>query len=505
MSIVHTSEQNNGTVILGKRLYGRKEIYTNAERITAGNVLAELNAALAVHTQNRADICYLYDYLRGKQPIIDRVKKVNAEITNRVVVNRASEIITFKTANFVGEPIQYVSRGANKSVPEEIEKLNSMMLSENKPSKDMSLAYWMFTAGVGYRLVLNDKALEARDDYDEAPFEIYTLDSRNAFVVRRNDVTRKRVMGVTFVFTAPDEVLYTVYTPDAVYKISGSLQSAAKIVSVVYHNFGMVPIFEYPCNALRMGAFEVVIDLLDAINTVESNRLDGVEQFIQALMIFKGTDISREDFLKLKDLGAISLPPTSGANNVQPSVEMLNEQLDQGQTQILVDALYQEVLQIVGMPSQGNANTSDSSNNGAVIMKNGWWNAEARAKETIGMWKEAETDFLKMILKICRDTDRAELKISDIEQKFGRNSYEDLLVKTQSFATLINAKCPPIQAYTISNVVTDPEAAAMQYQEYEALQEAKEEARLEKEIANERLRFGGQNDTDAQTESGAEA
>ena len=45
-------------------------------------------------------------------------------------------------------------------------------------------------------------------------------------------------------------------------------------------------IFEYEANTARMGAFEPVLTMLDAINTVQSNRIDGVEQGpVQSLMV----------------------------------------------------------------------------------------------------------------------------------------------------------------------------------------------------------------------------
>ena len=473
-----STETNNNSINTsagnGRRMYGRQQIFTNEAVINAGNVVQELNKALPIHNANRADEQYLLDYMTGKQPICDRVKAVNNEICNRVVVNIANQIVTFKKAEFAGEPIQYVSRGTKKSVPKKVEKLNSMLTSEGKTSKDMELAGWMFTYGVGYRLLLNDKSAQYKDLYDEAPFELYTLDSRNTFVVRLNHVSRRVVMGVTYAEIEPSLFRYTVYTDNAVYTIDGSALSAGQIKSVVYHNFGRVPIYEYPCNSVRMGAFEVVIDLLDAINLMESNRLDGVEQFIQALMVFKGVDIDRETYLKLKDLGAITLPPAM-SGSAPPDVTMLNNQLDQSQTQTLVDDLYQIVLQIVGMPSQGNANTSDSSNNGAVILKNGWWNAEARALETQGMWVSAEIEMLKGILKICRDANALDgLAVSDVKVTFGRHAYEDKLTKTQSFTTLIGAGVPPIQAYTVSGMVTDPEAAAIAYEDYRKEREAAE-------------------------------
>lgn len=471
---VSSSNENNDVPMPPRSLHGRRQIFTNETAITSGNVLKVLNDALAVHNRNRADEVYLEKYLRGIQPILDRIKVYHNEINNKIVVNIANQIVTFKTAEFAGEPIQYVSRGSKKSIPKKVEKLNSLMISEGKQSKDMDLAYKMFTAGVGYRLVLRDKAaaVASGELYDEAPFEIYTPDPRNTFVIRLNDVTKRVVAGVTYVFLddSQSKVQYTVYTDNVTYTIMGTALTVGDITNITVHNFGAVTLIEYPCNSVYMGAFEVVLPLLDALNTTQSNRLDGVEQFIQAIMVFEGVDITRKQFLELKDLGALKLPPAVDGRSSR--VYYLNQQLDQSQTQTLVDDIYQTILQIVGMPSQGNANTSDSSNNGAVIMKNGWWNAEARALETEGMWKEAETQFLKIVLKICGQANvLSGLSVSDVQVKFGRRSYEDKLVKTQSFTTLIAAGVPPIQAYTISGMVSDPEAAALAF---EAYQEEKE-------------------------------
>jgi len=454
---------------VSREMTGRKQIFTNEPVINGGNVVDVLNKAMQIHTRNRADIKYLEQYARGVQPILDRIKTVNAEINNKIVVNIANQIVTFKVAEFAGEPIQYKSRGSNsEDILDKVATLNDMMLSEEKQTKDIELAHHMFTCGVGYRLVLHDHGRKDNEYLDEAPFEIYIPDPKNTFVVRLNDVSKRVVMGVTYVFLDDTEskVRYTVYTENATYTIDGSAMRGGNIVNVVHHNFGMVSLVEYPCNPLRMGAFEVVLPLLDAINLTQSNRLDGVEQFIQAIMVFEGVDITREQFLELKDLGALKLPPSMDGRTSR--VYYLNEQLDQTQTQTLVDDMYQTVLQIVGMPSQGNANTSDSSNNGAAIMKNGWWHAEARRLETQGMWKKAETESMKIALKICDDTNKLTgLKVSDMDLMFLPQHYEDLLVKTQSFSTLRAAGMPAIQAFTYSHLSRDPESDAMVYDEYQ--------------------------------------
>ena len=467
---------------LAKNLRGRRQIFTSTEEITDANVIDVLTKALPIHQQNRREIIFLKKYVRGQQPILLRTKNYNAEINNKVVVNIADQIVTFKASEFAGEPIMYVSRGSGirqeedeekeeeSKVPEQVATVNSMMLSEGKQTKDLKLANEMFTGGVGYRLVIHDSGRPDEEYLDEAPFEMYVLDSENTFVVRRNDYTKRVLMGVTYVFKDEEQRMpeYTVYTKNVKYTISGT-EGAMEIVKREQHNFGMVNIIEYPCNPMYMGSFEPVVPLLDCINLTLSNKIDGIEQFIQALMVFDGVDISREDFLELKDLGAIKLPATQNGGNGGKKLYYLTEQLDQSQTQTVIDSMYKHIMHIVGMPIQGDGSTSDSSNNGAVIMKNGWWDAEARMQETQGMWKEAETEFLKVVLKICSQTNKLDgLKISDLEPRFWRQSYEDLLVKTQSFSTLRTAGMPAIQAFTFSHLSRDPESDAIVYDEYQA-------------------------------------
>ena len=465
-------------------LHGRRQIFTGEKEITRANVIDVLQKALSVHDLNRREIIYLQKYERGVQPILERTKTYHDEINNKIVVNIASEITTFKESEFAGEPIMYVSRRGNngvdddnRKIPEKVAKVNDMMLAEGKQTLDLELAHKMFINGVAYRLTYHDP--EQKTDYlDEAPFEIAVPDVENTFVVRYNDAKKRVVMGVTYVYRDPpmNAVEYTVYTPDVTYTIEGlpyvaGTDSGLKITNEVRHNFGMVTLIEYPCNPDYMGAFEVVIDLLNAVSLTLSNQEDGIEQFIQALMVFDGVDISRDDFLELKDLGAIKLPATpAGQGSSGKKLYYLNEQLDQSQTNSLVNSMKQIILEIVGMPGQGNASTGDSSNNGAVIMRNGWWHAEGRALQTQNMWKKAETEFLKVVLKICNDTNTLTgLKISDLEPRFWRQSYEDLLVKTQSFSTLRTAGMPAIQAFKFSHLSRDPESDAIVYDDYQQM------------------------------------
>ena len=208
--------------------------------------------------------------------------------------------------------------------------------------------------------------------------------------------------------------------------------------------------------------------MLDAINNVASNRLDGVEQFIQALMKFKNCDISVDDFKELKELGAIKFKSIDGAD---ADIEMLNNELNQTQTQTLVDYLYQTVLTICGIPNRnGGSSTSDTGS--AVLLRDGWSLAESRAKDSELMFKKSEKNVLKLILQICRNVEGTPeevcaLSLKDVDIHFTRRNYENIQSKSQVLVSMLNNnKIHPLDAYTRFGLFIDPERADTRGMEY---------------------------------------
>ena len=174
-------------------MFGRRAIYTDERVISRQNVLNVLNQAMIVHSQNRAEIAFLYDYYRGNQPVLHRKKEIRAAINNRIVENHANEIVSFKVGYLMGEPVQYVSRDADDSADAEaLNKLNRYMYANNKAALDKELADWFSICGVAYRMVLPSNDSEI----DDAPFTLYTLNPMRTFVVFWSGLGNEPVMGV---------------------------------------------------------------------------------------------------------------------------------------------------------------------------------------------------------------------------------------------------------------------------------------------------------------------
>lgn len=443
-------------------MYGRKIIKTSAVSINRKNVVNELQKAMNEHSLNRSEIQYLWDYYRGKQPVIYRRKDVRPEICNRIVENRANEIVSFKVGYLCGEPIQYVSRNGDEKTAKSINLLNEMMFAEDKASQDQEIVEWQMICGTAYRLVLPDK----QNEEDEAPFEMYTLDPRNTFVVYSNEIGNKPIMAVKYSVDDNQITHYSVYTENEYFYIEDTT-----IKKVEKHILGMIPIFEYPANRARLGAFEIVLPLLDAINSVESNRMDGVEQLVQSFMKFINCDISKEEYQEFLELGAIRVKSNDGQN---ADVDMVSTELNQTQTQTLKDDYYNAVLTICGMPNRnGGSSTSDTGS--AVLLRDGWSDAEARAKDSEHIFKKAEKQMLKLVLRICREKSEINLYLKDISLKFTRRNYEAIQSKSQVLISMLNCdKIHPQLAFLHSGLFVDAESAyAMSKDYYEKLQKSK--------------------------------
>lgn len=174
-----------------------------------------------------------------------------------------------------------------------------MMFEQSKNSKDISLSDEFFTSGVGYRYV----GANVNDDDEISSFTVHTLESEYVFTVRANTVERQKVLAGTFVITGLGEIKIGAYTNEKYFELAGSAMGW-QINKVEKNGLGIIPIVEYVADESRCGSFERVIRLINAINTVSSDRVNGIAQFIQAILWINNVKLSDEQFEELMLKGA---------------------------------------------------------------------------------------------------------------------------------------------------------------------------------------------------------
>ena len=440
-------------------LMGRRRITTNADEITVDNVKEELNRALEIHAWNAMEEEYLYWYRRGFQPVLGREKEIRPEITNRVVENHAEEIVQFKNGYFLTQPAVYISRREDEAMAAKVKELNEYLYRSGKHTADNKAIDWAHTVGVGAMFC------EPRND-KKAPLRVYSLDPRNSFVVYSSRPGNKPMFGVNVVQDSDNTIVFDVFSDNWYFKLYGGkttdvhvehpIEAIAYVEGSIKPNvLGRVPIIEYHYNLMNMGAFEAVIPLLDAINNVQSNRLDGIEQFIQSLAIAVNCDF--DDGVTANDIRKAGMIVLKSVGENRADFKIEAEQLNQSQTQILVNYLYQQVLTITGLPATTKGGTSTSDTGVAVLARDGWYQADNQARNTADLFVESNRLFDDIFVEALRRVG-FDIDTTDFEIQIAHNETSNLLTKTQGALNLKELGLAPEIVLARSGVSNDPVA-----------------------------------------------
>lgn len=433
--------------------FGRQIIYTNKASITKDNIVDELNKALVIHNQNAIEIEYLDRYYRGDQPILYREKVNRPEVNNKIVLNLAYELVERKTAEICAEPIQYVLRGTDDKKSEEITQLNITMDSESKQECDIDICRWRSICGTAYRFIGNDSGSdELLDESDFALFSenpIYTFvcyysNSRPAFSCQ----IREGDKGKT---------IYFCYTSREWFKISdGEIKESGK------NGNGAIPVIEYPNNARRLSDVEITIPITDAINTLNSDRINGVEQFVSSWVKFVNCEIDKDSFLSMRQEGALVVKSNNGGEN-KADVDVMTTELNQTEGQVVFNDLFEKFLSIQGLANrQGN---TGGDTQGAVNLRNGHYDAGLRTAINEPILKKSERMSLKIILNRLRINRGFTLMPSDVEIHINHNKLDNMLVKAEVLEILLRSGIYYKRAIKTVDMFSDPEQVAVESKE----------------------------------------
>lgn len=448
----------NKSPVITNNMFGRLDIYASFDEITPDNIIGELNSALVYHVQNLLQENYLYWYRRNVQPILSRHKEVRPEILNIIQENHADEIVTFKNGFFLQNPAFFVSR--RKGAQSKVAKLNEYLYRSGKQTADNDVVNWFHTVGKGALYV------EPNDDPD-VPFLAYSLDPRSAFVVYSLRPGNEPVMGVNFV-VADERAKFDVYTRDQVYHLSGTavgkmmstqtngdfIATAANVDSVEPNVLGYIPIIEYRYNDINTSAFELALPMLDALSSILSNRVDGVEQFIQSLAI--AVNCQFDEDTTANDIRKAGMIVLKSVGENKADFKILSEQLDQQQTQTLTDYIYSQIQRICAIPFVDRQGRSYDSTGAAAMVTSGWYQAASAARNTEDQFKKSNRQFERIIVDILRRKGIMDISLNDFELNMSREDTSNIQSKAQAFQTLLSAGLAPELAAKKSGVSNDP-------------------------------------------------
>lgn len=464
------------------KTFGRQTIMANFEEEQLLTLLSQKNydeldtiiinilkQADGIHKQNKEETLYLKGYLYGNQDIKDKKKFTREEINNKTTENWVWAFVDFKKAHLLGKPIQYVQ--LNSAESKEISILNQYVRYAQKKAKDMEIYQDCLVCGRGFRYVNKNKKFGK----GKAPFEIINCNPEDTEVVYSSKLGNEQLFayietdmmdyqtitddrGQVVLEPVPYEE-YTVYLRDAAItysSIGGTLKRVSEPTPLLW---GEHIITEYYLNKKRISIIEIGKDLFDDINYLESLDKDDMEQFVNAILVFTNATVTEDDLEDIKALGAVCINSTE---NKKASVDLLQGRLNATDTQTYYNRLLSALHQILGVPmSSENGSVTFGDTGQAKLTGQGYTDAGIRSEGDTTMFGVCDMQSLEVILKICRGTDKSEIKellACDIDNRFQREMSENLLVKTQGLRNLLDCDVPREIANSIVNLFGDPNA-----------------------------------------------
>lgn len=433
--------------------YGRKIAYTDVEEITPENVLSVVNAAMGVFSWNKRIADYLWKYKNGDQPILYRHKKVRSDIIDNIVENHAYEIVQFKTAQSYGEPIQYVSRRKDDKINELVEVFNDYMYDANKQTRDIAQGEWQSAVGTSY------KALQPTGN-EEQPFRIVVPTPLNTGIIY-NRATNEPMLSVQDLVDEEGKSYLHCFSNNKEFRIQDDRLLAMGVAAdgnpVFYklHAYGDVPIVEYPNNQDRLSDIELVITMLDSINVLQSNRVEGIEQFVQSFMKFINVEIDKEIFEEMRQMGAFMIKSTNTEG--KSDVDIISQELNQTEGQVVKNDILDNILSIEGIPNKEGNTGGDTA--GAVELRNGWDFSKQRAKLKDPYIVESERRFAKIALNIIRINGKNDCPLSskEFDVQISHSPLDNISVKVNALSLLLKCGIHPLIAIKTCGLWGDAE------------------------------------------------
>lgn len=423
-----------------------------------------LQHCLDIHEENVLDMELLDKYFFGDREILERKKPFRPDIDNKILVNYPIKIVRDLNSYFLEKPISLTSKTGEQS--SDIELLSNVLKSEGKDLLDVELAHTVGIYGVGYRGQYAEEAID-----DEYPLLLANHSPFTTFVVKSSYAGNPDLFSVSIVEVLDEEALkdgnveteeeYLVYTREQYMTFvedggEMSLEGAAEA-----HYYGGIPIIEYTNNQWRYGDFEMVTDLVDALDKIYSDRVNAVEQYVQSILVFINCEIDDDDIEDLSHNLAISIKSHKGGSAqgglAESDVKFVTSPLDQRDTQSLADEIENYITALTGIMSRSMRPGGGQDTGEAVYLRDGGRDMEtiARIKESSFMGSERKS--LRIISRILESASVVTIDVSQVEIKFTRNASNNLLNKAHAIAILNGTKIlKPEDTLSLSGISSVP-------------------------------------------------
>lgn len=216
---------------------------------------------------------------------------------NRIASDWAKYITVFEQGYMLGNPVEYKNENA------EIQALiDNFSKQNNEQEHNVAIKTDLAIYGRAYEL------LNTFQDVDGSVWvKLYRMNPEQTFVIYDDSYEQRSLMAVNYYSISygngHKRDFVKVYTDNAIYEYVDDNQEAdtLRLKETNEHFFNGVPVNEFSNNTDRTGAFEAVLDSIDAYDLSQSELANFQQDSNEALLVISGnpfTGVDDKDFLE---------------------------------------------------------------------------------------------------------------------------------------------------------------------------------------------------------------
>lgn len=304
----------------------------------------------------------------------------------KTVCNHAKDISDTASGYFLGSPISWKQVGEQaeeRSGGEPVPKKN--MIGEVRPEAktdfdrlmdaferaqaadtDQENALYLSICGRAYEYVYAEE--------DEPELMTLPLDPLHTFMVCDESIEHKELFAIYYYYKkndvadSEDTKLYIKVFTDTEILDWVLTSNEDKEPERTQHNMGYIPVILYRNNKFCIGDFEQQIGLIDAYNTLTSDRVQDKESFIDAILVIYGSLLGEDSESSDKAMEEVKKKKLLELDD-DARAEYLTRTLDEGGMEVLRTALKEDIYTFSHVPNLTDKNFAGNSSGVAMEYK----------------------------------------------------------------------------------------------------------------------------------------
>lgn len=216
---------------------------------------------------------------------------------NRIASDWAKYITVFEQGYMLGNPVEY--KNENAEIQKQIDRFSKQ---NNEKDHNVAIKTDLAIYGRAYEL-LN----AFRDEDGSVWVKLYRMDPEQTFVIYDDSYEQRSLMAINYYSISygngHKRDFVKVYTSNAIYEYVDDNQDTdtLHLKDTSEHFFNGVPVNEFSNNTDRTGAFEAVLDSIDAYDLSQSELANFQQDSNEALLVISGnpfTGVEDKDFME---------------------------------------------------------------------------------------------------------------------------------------------------------------------------------------------------------------